>query len=575
MTVDPHLRRALAYVQPYTRALLPVVLLSLTGTGLALLVPYLSKVLIDDAILGRDFPALVRIIALFLGVTILSFGANVVSGMRYTRVSADILFDMRLDLYRHLQRLSPRFYAAMPLGDVVSRINNDISEIQRVTADTALGWLGNVLFLIGTVAMLIWLDVRLFLVGLIALPPSLWALLRYRRQLEERVTQLRERSANIGSFLIETLQGMRLVVASNAQEREVKRFRAHNDRFIRSLLSMRWFTYLAGGLPGLLLQAGTAAVFLYGGYLVITEATTLGTFVAVMAYQMRLMSPVQALMGLYTNLASARASLVRVHELLDTAPEVEESNQPTRLRKVSGSLTLDRVRFGFGRGRAVLDHVSLEIPAGQVVALVGASGSGKSTVADLLVRQIDPEEGRVLLDGYDLRDLALEDIRRSIAVVDQDPFIFHASMDENIRYARPDATNQEVAQAAEAAALRDLIAALPDGLDTTVGERGRQLSAGERQRLAIARAFLARPAILILDEATGALDPVSEGQVLAGYNAVMSGRTTVIITHRAQLAKRADRVIVIRDGHIAEDGPPAELETRVGPFRALFDAEGT
>lgn len=573
MIRDPHLRRALAYVRPYAGALVPVLVLSLAGTALGLVLPYLSKLMIDDAILGRDFPTLVRIVGLFIVITVLSFGTNVASGMRYTRVSANILFDMRLALYRHLQRLSPRFYAATPLGDIVSRINNDIGEIQRVTADAALGWLGNVLFLIGTVAMLIWLDPRLFLVGLAALPPSLWALVRYRRQLERRVTDLRERSADIGSFLIETLQGVRLVVASNAQEREGDRFRDHNDRFVRSLLSMRWFTYLAGGLPGLLLQAGTAAVFLYGGYLVITGVTTLGTFVAFMAYQMRLLSPVQALMGLYANLASARASLVRVHELLDTRPDVEECDAPARLPNASGALSLENVRFGFGRGPAVLDGVSLEIPAGQIVALVGASGSGKSTLADLLVRQLDPESGRVLLDGRDLKELALEDVRRLVTVVEQDPFIFHTSIAENVRYARPEATDQEVAAALEAAALDGLIASLPDGLDTVVGERGRQLSAGERQRLAVARAFLAQPAVLVLDEATGALDPASEGRVFAGYDALMRGRTTVLITHRPELAKRADRAVVIRDGHIVQDGPPAELSARIGPYRALFAVE--
>ncbi|MYK01524.1 MAG: ATP-binding cassette domain-containing protein, partial [Gemmatimonadales bacterium] len=397
MIRDPHLRRALAYVRPYAGALLPVVLLSTAGTALGLALPYLSKAMIDDAILGADFPLLLRIVGLFIGITILGFGANVASGMRYTRVSAGILFDMRLALYRHLQRLSPRFYARTPFGDIVSRINSDIGEIQRVTADAALGLFGNVLFLIGTVGMLIYLDARLFLAGLVALPPSLWALVRYRRRLEGRVTQLRERSADIGSFLIETLQGVRTVVASNAQEREAARFGRHNDRFVRALLSMRRYTYLAGGLPGVLLQTGTAAVFLYGGYRVITEATTLGTFVAFMAYQMRLLFPVQALMGLYANLASARASLVRVHELFDTPLEVVEADGAERLGRAAGALVLEDVRLGFGRGGEVLEGVSLEVPAGQVVALVGASGSGKSTIADLLSRQLDPDGGRVLL----------------------------------------------------------------------------------------------------------------------------------------------------------------------------------
>lgn len=570
MIRDPHLRRALAYVRPYAGALLPVVLLSTAGTALGLALPYLSKAMIDDAILGGDFPLLLQIVGLFIGITILGFGANVASGMRYTRVSAGILFDMRLALYRHLQRLSPRFYARTPFGDIVSRINSDIGEIQRVTADAALGLFGNVLFLIGTVGMLVYLDARLFLAGLIALPPSLWALVRYRNRLEGRVTQLRERSADIGSFLIETLQGVRTVVASNAQEREAERFGRHNDRFVRALLSMRRYTYLAGGLPGVLLQTGTAAVFLYGGYRVITEATTLGTFVAFMAYQMRLLFPVQALMGLYANLASARASLVRVHELFDTPLEVVEADGAARLARATGTLVLEDVRLGFGRGGEVLEGVSLEVPAGQVIALVGASGSGKSTIADLLSRQLDPDGGRLLLDGRDLRALALADVRRNVAVVEQDPFIFHASIAENVRYAKPDATDLEVTGALAAAALDGLLASLPEGAETVVGERGRQLSAGERQRVAVARAFLADPAVLVFDEATGALDPASEAQVLEGYAALMRGRTTVLITHRPELARRAERVVVLRDGRVAQDGRPAELDSRPGAFRALF-----
>ena len=573
MIRDPHLRRALAYVRPYAGALVPVVLISTAGTALGLALPYLSKAMIDDAILGGDFPLLLRIAGLFVGITILGFVANVASGMRYTRVSARILFDMRLALYRHLQRLSPRFYARTPLGDIVSRINNDIAEIQRVTADAALGLFGNVLFLFGTVGMLVWLDARLFLVGLVALPPSLWALVRYRRRLEGRVRRVRERSADIGSFLIETVQGMRAVVAANAQGREAKRFARHNDRFVDALMSMRWFTYLAGGLPGLLLQTGTAAVFLYGGYRVITEATTLGTFVAFMAYQMRLLFPVQALMGLYANLASARASLGRVHELFDTPPEVVEAEGAARLDRAEGALLLDDVRLGHGRGEEVLAGVSLEIPAGQVVALVGASGSGKSTIADLLSRQLDPDGGRVLLDGHDMRTLALADVRRLVAVVEQDPFIFHASIAENVRYAKPGASDLEVAGALRAAALDGLMVSLPDGADTVVGERGRQLSAGERQRVAVARAFLADPAVLVFDEATGALDPASETRVLEGYAALMRGRTTVLITHRPELARRAERVAVIRDGRVAQDGRPADLDERPGAFRALFGAD--
>ena len=568
--LDPHFRRALGFVRPYGWALAPVVALSLLGTGLGLVLPYLSKLLVDDALVAQDFGALLRIVGLFVGITAASFLMNVLSGMRYTKVSADILFDMRLDLYRHLQRLSPRYYAKTPLGDVVSRINGDIGEIQRVTAEATLAWLGQLIALVGTVGMLIYLDLRLFIVGLITLPPALFALLRYRRQLEARVRVLRERSADIGTFLIETLQGMRAVVGANAQEREVDRFRNKNDSFVDALLSMRLFTYLAGGLPGLLLTTGTGVVFLYGGYLVIDGATTLGTFVAFMAYQMRLMAPIQGLMGLYSNLATARASLVRVHEVLDSPPEVVEANPAKSLPVCKGEVTLEEVHYGFGRGGEVLAGVNLVIPAGQVLAIVGTSGSGKSTIADLLSRQLDPDEGRILLDGEDLSDLFLSQVRMHVSVVEQSPFIFHATVAENVRYARPEATEADVRQAIHAAGLSDLMDSMPEDINTVVGERGSQLSAGERQRVAIARAYLAEPSVLIFDEATGALDPMSEAAVLSGYDALMRGRTTVLITHRIDLARQADRVVVLKNGRVVEDGRLSDLETQGTAFRDIF-----
>lgn len=568
--LDPHFRRALAYVRPYVGALVPVVVLSLLGTALNLGLPYLSKLIVDDAILGGDFRLLLVLVGIFVAVTCVSFGLNVVSGMRYTKVSADILFDMRLELYRHLQRLSPRFYARTPLGDIVSRINGDIGEIQRVTAEAALSWFGQVVALVGTVVMLVYLDWRLFLVGLVTMPPSLWALMRYRRQLEDRVRVLRERSADIGTFLIESIQGMRTVVGSNAQGREIDRFRGRNDSFVDALLSMRLFTYLAGGLPGLLLSAGTGAVFVYGGYRVITGAMTFGTLVAFMAYQGRLMGPVQGLMGIYTNLATARASLVRVQTLLDTPPDVVEVDAPLRITDCRGRLELDDVHLDFGRGREGLHGIDLIIEPGETVAIVGASGSGKSTIADLLGRQVDPDRGRVTLDGTDLREVSLEDVRRHVAIVEQDPFIFHTTVAENVRYAQPDASDAEVADALAAAGLDTLVASMPEGADTVVGERGRQLSAGERQRVAIARAFLADPAVLVMDEATGALDPSSEAVVLQGYERVLKNRTTILITHRLDLARQAARVVVLERGRIEEDGSPAVLEERGRAFRDLF-----
>jgi ATP-binding cassette subfamily B protein len=298
----------------------------------------------------------------------------------------------------------------------------------------------------------------------------------------------------------------------------------------------------------------------------------MGTLVAFVAYQMRLLGPVQGLMGLYASIATARVSLRRVHEILDTAPEVTEAAGAEALPAARGDIALDDVTFTFERGAPVLEHASLTIAAGERVAIVGASGGGKSTIADLLVRQLDPTTGRIRLDGHDLRDLRLADVRRHVVVVEQDPFIFNTSVAENIRYARPDAPAADVAVAARAAGLADLLDRLPQGIDTPVGERGRALSAGERQRVAIARAFLADPAVLVLDEATGAIDPATEAQVMTGYEAVMRGRTTIVISHRLEPIRRADRVVVLDRGRVVEEGSADSLLSRGGAFTELFGA---
>jgi ATP-binding cassette, subfamily B, bacterial len=562
-------RRAFGYLVPYWRRLVLVVAISLVSTATTLAIPFLSKDLIDTALVGRDLAALRRIVLWFAALGVFGFILNITSGLRYTRVSAEILFDMRLSLYQHLQRLSPRFYARTRLGDIVARLNNDISEIQRVAAEAALAWVGNVLFLVGSLVMMVWLDWRLSLVALAVMPLSLWALVHYRRRLEARVAELRQRSADIGSFMIETLQATTLIVSSNAQQRESARFRQLNDAFINTLMRMQRVTYFAGGLPGVLLALGSAVVFLYGGSRVVDGTMTLGTFGAFLAYQMRVFAPAQALMGLYASIATARVSWNRVVQLLDARPDVIEAPDARALPVARGEVTFEHVTLTTDREQRILDDVSFAIGPGESLALVGASGVGKSTIAFLATRLIDPDHGAVRLDGHDLRDLRLEDVRRHVALVEQEPVLLHASIGENIRYRRPDASADDVRQAAEAAGIARFIETLPQRYDTVVGERGWALSAGERQRIALARAFLANPAVLVLDEPTAALDQQTEREVIAGYQRVMRGRTTILITHRPELAASASRLITIADARVVREDHRPLAAPAPEPFPTL------
>ena len=565
--------KAFRYIRPYWRPLTGVLLISFISTSISLWLPYLTKLLVDDALVAKNAQALQRVVLLFLLSGAIGFVLNVVSGLAYTRVSAAILFDMRRDLYEHLQRLSPRFYASARIGDIISRINNDIGEIQRVAAETALAWFGNVLFLAGSAGILVWLDWKLFLVGVAALPPAAWALGRYRRKLEVQTSEMRIRSADVGSFLIDTLQGMRTVVTSAAERREVQRFSRLNDAFVSTLMGLQWTHYVAGSVPSLLVSVGVAAVFAYGGWRVVEGTMSLGTLAAFMAYQARIVAPVQALMGLYGALATARVSWKRVAELFDTKPDVIESPDAHALTAVRGDIAFENVTLAHPRGGLLLDNVSFSVPVGTTFAIVGPSGGGKSTIADLMVRLMDPDAGTVRLDGHDLRTLKLADLRGRVQSVEQLPLLFHASIEENIRYAKPDATDADVVRAVDHAGLTPFVARLPEGLKTIVGDRGLAVSAGERQRLALARAFVADPAVLILDEPSSALDPVAERQIIEGIRRVMRGRTTILISHRLDLVRSADAAIVLDEARVVQRGAPAELESKAGEFAALFGVD--
>jgi ATP-binding cassette, subfamily B, bacterial len=545
-------KRALVYVVPYWRGLLVVMLLGLFSTAVGLVQPYISRLLIDDALLRRNLHALTMIAIAMVVVTIVGFVLNIASSYYYVRLSAESLFDMRLAVYRHLQQLSPRYFTQKKLGDIVSRINNDIGEVQRVCSDTLLSVLSNLLFLVGSIAIMSWLNWRLMLASVALLPVGIFALRHYQGRLTVQTADLRQRSSDLGSFLIETLMGMRLIVASATEKFEAERFREYNSSFIRSLLSMQVLSFLASAMPSTVLTLSTAIVFLYGGKLVIAQQLTVGGLVAFMAYHLKLLSPVQNLLGIYTNLLTGGVSLGRVFEVMDVPVEVKEVADPLSLPAVKHAITFDKVRFQYGHDVPVLRDVSFTIPPGQMCAIVGASGVGKSTLADLLLRFHDVDSGSIAIDGQDIRELRLEDLRRQIAMVEQTPYFFRASIRENIAYGRPEATLEEIRNCAAAAAIDTFIQSLPNGYETILGERGLTLSVGERQRIALARALLRDPRILILDEPTSALDPAAEAAVTSELMNVLRGRTSILITHRMSLAELADMVVLLEDGCVLE-----------------------
>ncbi|CAD5110426.1 ABC transporter ATP-binding protein [Zestomonas carbonaria] len=545
-STDPErLRRALhwlyGFVRPQRRAILRLLGLSLCASLLVLAQPWLTKMLIDDGLLARDFGVLVQVAVAMILVGILGTLLGGLNRYLHTQLSGRILFALRDALYRHLQKLSPTFYGRRRIGDLLSRLDGDVAEIQRFAVDSLFAAVSSVIGLIGAVALMLVLSWQLSLLLAVLIPIEVLWLRWMRRKVEREARHLRERSADVSSFLVETLPAMKFIQSAGQQRRESQRLEGLGQGYMRQLLKLQVTEFFTQAVPGTLTSLSRAAAFIIGGYWVVQGTWQLGALIAFSTYLGMAVGPVQSLLGLYVALQRMTVSLGRVAELRDEPAQVGQPETPRPLPEGPGELRLEGVWFAHEeRAEALLRGVDLCIPGGLKVAISGASGVGKSTLIDLLQRFYDPDQGRILLDGADLRELDLFALRRRIAVVSQDIVLFRGSLADNLAYGAPGASPAQLEEVARLARLDGLVASLPQGLDSQLGERGQQLSGGQKQRIAIARALLQDPAILVLDEATSAVDEATEREVIAAIDHLFAGRTRILISHRATTLAEAD-----------------------------------
>lgn len=529
------------HVRPQLGLLSLALLLGLMIAALSAAQPLLTRIVIDQGLIGRQFPRLVGACLGMLGLALAGFALGGVHRVIYVRASGRALFSLRGAVYAHLLRVSPRRLARVPVGDMVSRLDGDIAEVQRFGTDAAPSLISSVLTLITVGAVMLGLSWRLTLLIAALLPLQLIVRHHARPRIEASTRALREAASRLSGFLVETLSGARQVQAAAAEEIEGQRLAGLGHLYLVRVLRQQMVIYATGSFAGLLGHLATAGVFVLGGWYVLQGQLSVGTLVAFVAYLGRSSGSAASIASLYTGYQRARVSLERVEELLDL-PCVQESADAIALpASALGALRFEAVSIGANiDGRPLLDSVTAEIPAGCKLVLRGASGAGKSTLADLLRRFVEPESGRILLDGRPLEAYKLSDLRRRVVVVEHSPVLFRGSILDNLRYGHPLVDDAQAIEAARQAQVDEFVSALPEGYATWVGEGGAGLSTGQRQRIAIARAALAEPLIVILDEATSGLDTASARAVHRSLDAAFSKRTRVIITHRADDVEGTD-----------------------------------
>nr|WP_320134605.1 ABC transporter ATP-binding protein [uncultured Amphritea sp.] len=549
------------FVRPQSKAIIGLMLLSVCSSALVLLQPWLTKLLIDEGLLAKDYGMLVTMAVTMIFVGIFSTALSGISRYLHTRLSGRILFALREHLYEHLQTLSPQFYGGRRIGDILSRLDGDVSQIQRFAVDSMFSALSSVLGLAGALALLLTLSWKLSLLVLVLIPLEVIWLRWMRRKVERQARIIRERSADLSSFLVETLPAMKFIQAVSQEKLESSKLHNLSNHYLTDLLKLQVTEFFTQAVPGTLTSLTRATAFLIGGYWVIEGQWQLGSLIAFSTYLGMATGPVQSLLGLYVAIQRMSVSLDRVMDLRRAEPDIAAPENPTILADdMRGEIQFDRVAFGYQDRAPILDHTSVLMPAGGTIALTGPSGVGKSTVIDLLMRYYDPQQGRILIDGINLKQLAPMELRKRVALVSQDITLFRGTLMENIRYAAPEVTDAEVLAASEEARLSELIASLPLGLETPLGERGSQLSGGQKQRVAIARAILQQPVILILDEATSAVDEATETEVIANVNRVFAGKTRILISHRASTLSGVDLRIELKDGQLVVENSVSEVE---------------
>jgi ATP-binding cassette subfamily B protein len=568
--------RILALFRPYKTRLAAVLVLIVISAGVAMLNPFLLKQALDVGIFQHNAGVLTATVLGMLGIAIFSAASGVWQTYMSNSVGQRVMHDLRTAVYRHLQKMSLAFFTRTRTGEVQSRIANDIGGLESVVTTTATSIASNVTTVVASIIAMCILDWRLAVISLFFVPPSVLMTRRVGRMRRRITTEQQRRLADMSALVAESLSvsGIMLGKTMGRGEDLAERFTGESkdiaDLEVRSRMAGRWMM----ATIQFAFAAQPAIIYWLAGQSFLGKPITIGTVVAFTTLQTRLLFPIQSLLGVQTDVQSSLALFDRIFEYLDLPVDIVEAEDPVALRpdELLGEVRFEGVSFRYGAdsdARWTLRDIDLVVPAGTRTAVVGETGAGKTTLGYLVARLYEPQEGRVTIDGVDVRDASLASLAATVGVVSQETYLFHASVRENLRFARPDATDEEVEEAARTARIHDLIASLPEGYDTVVGERGYRFSGGEKQRMAIARTVLRNPPVLLLDEATSSLDTQTEAAVQAELERLAEGRTTITIAHRLSTVREADQIVVLDEGRIVERGTHDELMELAKAYAAL------